>query len=55
MWEKDEWAQLKEEYRNKARPNERGITWEDDIIEIDPGNVHMRGGYTVDEDDTFIN
>ena len=54
VWEKDEWAQLKEEYRNKARPNERGIVWEDDIIEIDQGHVHVRGGYTVDDDDTFI-
>lgn len=54
VWEKDEWAQLKEEYRNKARPNERGIAWEDDIIEIDQGHVHVRGGYTVDDDDIFI-
>ena len=54
VWEKDEWAQLKEEYRNKARPGGRGIAWEDDIIEVDPEVVHVRGGYTVDDDDTFI-
>lgn len=54
VWEKDEWAQLKEDYRNRARPNGRGIALEDDIIEIDPEDVHSRGGYTVDDDDTFI-
>lgn len=54
VWEKDEWAQLKEEYRNKARPGGRGIAWEDDIIEVDPVVVQVRGGYTVDDDDTFI-
>ena len=55
IWgEKGEWAQLKEEYRNKARPSGRGIAWEDDIIEVDPEVVHARGVYTVDDDDTFI-
>ena len=54
VWEKEEWKQLKEEYRNKARPGGRGIAWEDDIIDIDPEVVHVRGGYTVDDDDTFI-
>ena len=53
VWEKNEWAQLKEEYRNKARPNGRGIS--DDIVDIDPDETpSSRGTYSVDNDETFI-
>ena len=53
VWEKDEWAQLKEEYKNAPRGGQTLL--DDDIVEIDP-IVDVRATETapVNDDEKFI-
>lgn len=53
VWEKDEWAQLKEEYKNAPRGGQTLL--DDDIVEIDP-TVDVRATETapVNDDEEFI-
>ena len=49
VWEKEEWAQLKEEYKNTPRNSESALL-DDDIVEIDP-SVEVRATETAPVND----